>query len=98
MMGRAAFEDARRLSWPALLTLRQNRSRLARLLGAALGQTRRQEDRVHGPGAGPAHGIEGDGVLLEQPVEHAPGECAQGAPALQRQRETLDRPARWLRA
>src|SRR4051795_1729110 len=30
MMGRAAFEDARRLSWPALLTLRQNRSRLAR--------------------------------------------------------------------
>src|SRR6185312_16616969 len=66
----------------------------ARFVWAALRQARGQQDRVHGSCAGPAHGVEGDGVLFEQPVEHAPGERAESTPALQGERGG---PAHWLR-
>src|SRR3954451_21744076 len=54
---------------------------------ATLGQPRGKQDCVDGTCAGPADRVEFEIVLLEQPVEHAPGERAKDTAALQRDRE-----------
>ena len=65
--------------------------RLLRALAPAFGQAVGQHHGVHGPGAGGRHALERDPLVLEQPVEHAPGEGAVGAAALQREVDRLDR-------
>src|SRR5260370_37188650 len=57
----------------------------ARAGGAALAVPLRQQRRIDGAGAGAADALDADPVVLEQPVEHAPGEGAVGAAALQRE-------------
>ena len=52
-----------------------------RLLGEAVGE----DDGVHRSGAGGADAFEGDAFIFQQPVEHAPGEGAVRAAALERQ-------------
>src|SRR4051812_41327105 len=42
----------------------------------------------------PTHGVEGDALLFEEPVKHAPRERAEGASPLQSKRQALDL-ARW---
>ena len=59
--------------------------RLLRAALAAFGQAVGQHGGVHGAGAGRDDALEGQIVLLEQPVEHAPGEGAMRAAALQRE-------------
>src|SRR5262249_15540115 len=72
----------------------------ARALPAALGQTRGQRHRVDGAGAGGADGAELNRLILEQAVEHAPGEGAVRPPALERKIEVFGWPkqAQWLSA
>jgi len=63
------------------------RSRLlAPALAPALGEAGRHHDGVDRAGARAAHHVEGE-VLLEQAVEHAPGEGAEGAAALESERQ-----------
>ena len=57
----------------------------ARAGGAALDVPLRHQRRIDGAGAGAADALDVDLVVLEQPVEHAPGEGAMGAAALQRE-------------
>ena len=52
-------------------------------LGAAFGQPVCQRERVHRAGAGTADGLVAQVRYLEQAIQHAPGECTQGAAALQ---------------
>jgi hypothetical protein len=55
----------------------------------ATGEQASGEDHgVDRSSAGTAHSIEADVVLFKQAVEHAPGERAQRASSLERQRET----------
>ena len=63
--------------------------RLLRAALAAFGQAVGKHGGVHGAGAGRDHALEGQIVLVEQPVEHAPGEGAVRAAALQSE---VDRP------
>src|SRR5215470_7228817 len=42
-------------------------------------------DSVHGTGARRAHCVDCEPAILEQLIEHAPGECAMRASTLQRQ-------------
>jgi hypothetical protein len=64
------------------------RSRLlAPALTPALGEAGRHHDGVDRAGARAAHHVEGEVLLLEQAVEHAPGKGAEGAAALQSERQ-----------
>ena len=56
---------------------------------AAFSQARRERHGVDCAGAGAADPADVDGLLLEQAIEHAPGEGAMRAAALQREIETL---------
>ena len=68
----------------------QNRARVARASGRpAAGQAVGEGDAVHGAGAGAADAGDLEPAVLEQPVEHAPGEGAVRAAALQRQVDPL---------
>jgi hypothetical protein len=57
--------------------------RLLRPVAAAFRQTIGEHDGVHGAGAGGADAFEGDALVFQQTVEHAPGEGAVGAAALE---------------
>src|SRR5579883_760363 len=57
----------------------------ARPGGPALVEALRQDGAVHRPGARPADPFDLDPLVLEQAVEHAPGESAMRAAALERQ-------------
>ncbi len=59
--------------------------RLARALCPAGGVALRQHHGVQGAGTGAAEPFDDDALILEQPVEHAPGERAMRAAALQRE-------------
>ena len=48
-------------------------------------QAIRQHHRVDRAGAGRADAVEGEPLVLEQPIKHTPGESAVAADALQRQ-------------
>ena len=54
---------------------------------AALGEARRQGDGIDGAGAGGADPADVEGLVLEQAIEHAPGEGAVRAAPLERQIE-----------
>ena len=59
----------------------------SRLLTPALGEAGRHHDGVDRAGGGTAHQVEGEVLLLEQAVEHAPGKGAEGAAALESERQ-----------
>jgi len=61
----------------------------ARPLGAALQVAGGQGDRIDGAGAGAADAVDLERPAFQEAVEHAPGEGAVGAAALQRE---IDRP------
>ena len=61
----------------------------ARAFGAPLGMAIDEHCGVHGAGRGPRDGLDGEGRLLEQPVEHAPGEGAMRAAALKGEVDAL---------
>ena len=63
--------------------------RLAGALASALGEAVRQHGGVHGAGAGGGDALDVDAAVLHQLVEHAPGEGAVRAAALQRQVDGL---------
>ena len=69
----------------------------ARLRLAASDHTRRHNDRIDRTSAGTADGIDDDVVLLQQPVEHAPGEGTERASTLQGQRDVTLLPVRGSR-
>ena len=54
-------------------------------LGPAYGMTIGQHRPVHGAGRGAGDAVDPQPWLLEQPIQHAPGERAMRAAALQRQ-------------
>jgi hypothetical protein len=65
------------------------RQRLAGLARTAAAMAVRKDDRVHRAGAGAADLGDDEARVLEQPVEHAPGQRAVGAAALQREIDRL---------
>ncbi len=91
--GRAASAAAGSSAAPWRCGARTRSSALARALAAAVGQAIGQHGGVHRAGAGRADALDGDALVLEQAVEHAPGEGAVRAAALQRQVDGLDRRA-----
>ena len=62
----------------------------ARALAPAGHQAMGQYHRIHGAGTGAADGINLQASIFEQPVQHAPGECAMGTTALQGEVDALD--------
>ena len=73
------------LKRPLRATARQKSwSFCARAVSAAAHPAIGQRDRVHGAGAGAGYRLDVEPPVLEQPVEHAPGERAVRAAALQR--------------
>src|SRR5215472_1627403 len=52
--------------------------------GAALEKTLRQHGNIDGADAGAADPLDGEAIVLEQAIEHAPGEGAVGAAPLER--------------
>ena len=71
---------------PARETSRQKVSKAsARALGAAFGVTVGQHRGVHGAGRGPGNAVDLEPRLFEQAIEHAPGEGAMRAAALERE-------------
>ena len=81
-----------RRAWRAAWLMRRQKPVSAVLapVAAALGQAVGQHHRVHRPGAGGGDALERDALVLEQAVEHAPGEGAVGAAALQGEVDRLD--------
>ena len=78
---------------PALATASHTALSLARAAGAAaLGKARGQRDGIDGAGAGGADPGDLERLVLEQTVEHAPGEGAVRAAALERQIEAPPSP------
>src|SRR5207249_4443735 len=63
--------------------------RAPRPFAAALHVALDEGGGVHRPGAGAAHPLDGDALVLEEAVEHAPGEGAVRAAALQREVDGL---------
>ena len=64
----------------------QNRSRgLPRAFPTASRVAGRERGCVHRTGARPADRLDDDAPILEQAIEHAPGERAVRAPALKRE-------------
>src|SRR4029079_11070954 len=62
---------------------------LPRAVDAAANEAVGQRDRIHGAGAGAGHRWHVDADILQQPVEHAPGESPMRAAALQRDVDLL---------
>ena len=60
-------------------------------VAAARGQAGREHDRIDGAGTGGADSVEAEPFIFEQPIQHAPGERAVAADALQRQVHLLSR-------
>ena len=73
----------------ASLTRFQNPASSALAPAGRLGKAVGQDGRIHGAGTRGADPLEGKPLLLEQPVEHAPGEGAVRTPALERQIDQL---------
>src|SRR6266446_5034078 len=61
----------------------------AHLLGTAAGESVRQHDRVHRTGRSTGDALDLEPSVLENMIEHAPGEGAVRAAALQRQVDLL---------
>ena len=67
----------------ASATPSQKRSSVpARARGATFRHAMGQRHRVHGAGAGAADALDLDALVLQEAIEHAPGERAVGAAAL----------------
>jgi len=64
---------------------------------AAFHETGGERHGVDGAGAGPADAVEGEAVALQEGIEHAPGESAVGAAALQSQVQGLPAAIVWCR-
>jgi hypothetical protein len=61
----------------------------ARAVRAAFDQPCREGDGVHGAGTGAGDGLDLEPPILEQMVEHPPGEGAMGTAALKSERDVL---------
>ncbi len=57
----------------------------ARAFTAALGETGSEQQRVDRAGTGAANGVDRDGWLFEETLQHAPREGGEGAAALKGQ-------------
>ena len=80
-----------------MLTARQkSASRVARLVGPAAGEPVGEHDRIDRACRGAGNALDLEPAIVEQLVEHAPGEGAVRAAALQRQIDPLAPPA-WSR-
>jgi hypothetical protein len=63
--------------------------RCPRDLGAAAGMTGNHHRGIHGPGRGSGYGLDVQPRLLQEPVQHTPGERAVSAASLKRKVDQL---------